>query len=82
MTLDQPKDRKTFFKLVHHLPEILECPHVAGDDDYILKVRYRNTRDLEQSITTRLKGTGGALWTRTTIVLSTEKETVQVPLPE
>src|SRR6185295_12561366 len=29
VTLDQPKDRKTFFKLIHHLPEILECHHVA-----------------------------------------------------
>jgi Lrp/AsnC family leucine-responsive transcriptional regulator len=78
VTLDHPHHREGFLAAVQGAAEILECHHVTGDDDYLLKVRCRHTRALEALITHRLKAIAGVVKTRTVIVLSTVKET-QVP---
>jgi Lrp/AsnC family leucine-responsive transcriptional regulator len=82
VTLERPEHRAAFLELVKQRPEIQECHHVAGDDDYWLKVRCRNTRHLEHLISEVIKGIPGVLRTRTTIVLSTVKETADLPLSE
>jgi Lrp/AsnC family transcriptional regulator, leucine-responsive regulatory protein len=79
ITLERPEHREPFWQLVLQLPEIQECHHVAGEDDYWLKVRCRGTKDLERLISNELKRLPGVLRTRTTIVLSTVKETAMVP---
>ncbi len=81
VTLDRPEHRATFAQRVQELPEIQECHHVTGNDDYLLKVRCRSTRELEQLVSENLKSLPGVLKTRTTIVLSTVKETASLPLP-
>lgn len=80
VTLDRPEHRLGFLERVQALPQIQECHHIAGEDDYWLKVRCRHTRDLEQLVSEDLKGLPGVLRTRTTIVLSTVKETPILPL--
>jgi Lrp/AsnC family leucine-responsive transcriptional regulator len=80
VSLAHPNQRSDFLKQVEALPEIQECHHVTGEDDYWMKVRCRNTKDLERLISDELKGTLGYLKTRTTIVLSTVKETIVLPL--
>jgi Lrp/AsnC family transcriptional regulator, leucine-responsive regulatory protein len=80
VTLERPKDRARFLALVERLNEIQECHHIAGDDDYLLKIRCRDTSDLERLLTRDLKGLTGVARTRTTVVLSTVKETLAVPL--
>lgn len=80
VTLERPEHRAAFLQRVQELAEIQECHHVTGEDDYLLKVRCRNTKDLEQLVSENLKGLPGILRTRTTIVLSTTKETPVLPL--
>lgn len=80
VTLERPEHRVAFLQRVQELAEIQECHHVTGEDDYLLKVRCRNTRGLEQLVSENLKGLPGILRTRTTIVLSTTKETPVLPL--
>jgi Lrp/AsnC family transcriptional regulator, leucine-responsive regulatory protein len=80
VTLEKPKHRVAFLKKVEQLAEIQECHHVTGDDDYWLKVRCQNTQDLERLISDELKQLPGILRTRTTIVLSTVKETTVLPM--
>ncbi|MGF1498758.1 MAG: Lrp/AsnC family transcriptional regulator [Elainellaceae cyanobacterium] len=80
VTLDRPKHRDAFLKKVQLMPEVQECHHVTGDDDYFLKVRCRDTQDLERLISDELKSMTGVLKTRTTIVLSTAKETPMLPI--
>lgn len=80
VTLEKPKHRAAFLKKVEQLAEIQECHHVTGDDDYWLKVRCQNTQDLERLISDELKQLPGILRTRTTIVLSTVKETTVLPV--
>lgn len=80
VTLDQPRHREGFLAAVQASAEILECHHVTGDDDYLLKVRCCHTRALEALIANRLKAIKGVVKTRTLIVLSTVKETQVPPL--
>lgn len=81
VSLERPGHRKAFLDMVMKVQEIQECHHTAGDDDYMLKVRCRGTRDLDRIISDELKSLPGIVRTRTTIVLGTIKETSNVPLP-
>jgi Lrp/AsnC family transcriptional regulator, leucine-responsive regulatory protein len=70
-----PLDRKQPDDLperVVEFPEVEDCHSVAGDENYILKVRTRTTADLEDLLR-RLREKAG-VHTRTTIVLSTPFE--------
>jgi Lrp/AsnC family leucine-responsive transcriptional regulator len=80
VTLERPQHRKAFLKRVGAIREIVECHHVAGEYDYLLKVRARNTLDLDRVLSQKLKSGAGVTRTVTTIVLSTVKETVEVPI--
>ncbi|MBD2460018.1 Lrp/AsnC family transcriptional regulator [Oscillatoria sp. FACHB-1407] len=80
VTLERPEHRDAFLERVQTLAEIQECHHVTGEDDYLLKVRCRHTKDLERLISEQLKSLPGILKTRTTIALSTVKETPVLPL--
>jgi Lrp/AsnC family transcriptional regulator, leucine-responsive regulatory protein len=75
VTLEHPRARTGFLKRVQGLAAIVECHHVAGDFDYLLKVRLAGTKDLEELISQVLKAVPGVARTRTTIVLGTAKET-------
>ena len=57
---------------VHEFPEVEDCYSVAGEFNYVLKVRTRTTGDLEDLIR-RLREKGGVS-TNTTIALSTPFE--------
>ena len=76
VNLERPKDRQEFLQKVRSLSQIQECHHIAGDYDYLLKVRCRNTEDLDHILSDEIKGLAGVARTKTTIVLSTLKEEV------
>jgi len=76
------RSRAAFLKGVEKLDEIIECHHVSGEDDYLLKVRCRGTQDLDRLLAVELKEKIGVARTRTTIVLSTAKESVRVAVPD
>lgn len=78
VTLGSLKDRDSFLELVRGMDQVAECHHLAGEDDYLLKVRCRGTKDLERLLTEHLKFLPGVVRTRTTIVLGTVKETVSM----
>ena len=82
VTLEKPSHRAGFLHWVGHTPEVMECHHVAGDDDYLVKLRCAGTQALERLLSEGIKGLPGVVRTRTTIVLSTVKETVVPPLPK
>jgi len=53
---------------------VLECHHIAGESDYVLKVVVKDTASLENFITEDLKKNLTVSKTNTIIVLSTLKE--------
>jgi Lrp/AsnC family transcriptional regulator, leucine-responsive regulatory protein len=67
-----PKQPDDLPERVVEFPEVEDCHSVAGDENYILKVRTRTTGDLEDLLR-RLREKAG-VHTRTTIVLSTPFE--------
>ena len=67
MPLD-PRQPDDLPQRVQELPEIEDCFSVAGDENYVLKVRTRTTGDLEDLLR-RLREKAGVR-TRTTVVLS------------
>ena len=71
MPLD-PKQPDDVPQRVLEFPEVEDCHSVAGDENYILKVRTRTTTELEDFLR-RLREKAG-VQTRTTVVLSTPFE--------
>ena len=80
VTLERPQHRHSFLRRLASMKEIVECHHVAGEYDYLLKVRTRGTQDLDRVLSEKLKAVAGVARTVTTIVLSTSKESVEVPI--
>ena len=64
------------------MPEVLECYHVTGEYDYMLKVSTVNNRALDSFIATRLIPLPGIARIHTSIVLKALKQTTQLDLPE
>ncbi|HUW65482.1 MAG TPA: Lrp/AsnC family transcriptional regulator [Spirochaetia bacterium] len=81
VVLDRPQDRGPFLQMVEQLPAVAECHHVAGAEDYLLKVRVPGLPELEKLVSDDLKGLPGVVKTRTVIALSTAFETHRLPLP-
>ena len=64
-----------FFAKIEQEPAVLECHHVTGAWNYLLKVRVKDTRALESFLTSVIKAVEGIQRTETLIVLSSVKET-------
>jgi len=60
-------------------PEILECHAITGEGSHILKARTRSTATLEKLLS-QIQSWPGVTNTRTSIVLSSPKETTVLPL--
>ena len=80
VSLASHRNRAAFLRAISKMDQVVECHHVACEDDYLLKVRCRGTQDLDHLLATQLKDKLGVARTRTTIVLSTAKESVRVPI--
>ena len=60
------------------IEEVLECHHVAGDYDLLLKVLVRDSSDLEELLVKKIKCNNAIVRTSTTIILSTYKENINL----
>lgn len=72
--LEHPKYIDQFVGAIEKLPEVEECHHVAGDDDYFLKVRCSSNQKLDEFLNKKLKTIPGVHRSRTTIALRSIKE--------
>ncbi|HEX8034955.1 MAG TPA: Lrp/AsnC ligand binding domain-containing protein, partial [Ktedonobacterales bacterium] len=62
------------------IPEVQEVHHVAGEDCYLVKVRVANTEALGRLLRERFGVIPTVRSTRTTVVLTTIKETATLPI--
>jgi Lrp/AsnC family transcriptional regulator, leucine-responsive regulatory protein len=62
------------------IPEIEECHHITGEADYLIKVRARDTRDLER-VLRRVQTTPDVFQTETDVVFSSGFERRPLHLP-
>jgi Lrp/AsnC family transcriptional regulator, leucine-responsive regulatory protein len=77
----EPQAIARFRTLVQTMPEVLECHHITGEYDYLLKVVLRNRKHLEHFLTETLTPIAGMDKLRTSLVLSEIKATTAVPVP-
>lgn len=73
-------DREQAAQLLTDRDEIQEVHFIAGDDCFLIKVRSAGTAELDallQELTALIHGLQS---TRTSVVLSTHKETAQIPI--
>jgi len=68
-----------FVERVIKEPEVLECHSITGDGSHILKVRTKNTESLEKLLT-QLQSWDGVSKTRSNVVLTSFKETRELPI--
>jgi Lrp/AsnC family transcriptional regulator, leucine-responsive regulatory protein len=69
-----------FRDLVASMPEVLECHHVTGEHDYLLKVAIRDRKDLERFLMDKLTPIQAVARIHTSIVLREIKSTTILPL--
>ena len=65
---------------IQQMPEVLECYHLTGEFDYLMKVVVHNRQDLERFVMQRLTVLPGVARVQTGIVLSAVKSTTNIPL--
>lgn len=80
VSLENPKYYEQFVEQIGLHPYIAECYYIAGDFDFILKVVTKSGKTLEQ-ILNYIKSIEGVSLTRTSVVLSTNKNEVTL-LPD
>jgi Lrp/AsnC family leucine-responsive transcriptional regulator len=81
VSVDTSRHYDNFLSHVDANPEILECHAVTGDGSHLLKIRTDSTASLEQ-ILSRIQSWKEVQRTRTSVVLSTRKETLTISLTD
>lgn len=77
----QPKgDFQRIAEKLAEYPEIQEVHFIAGDDCFLIKTRTADSRELNELLNNTIKKIDGIGSTRTLPVLSTHKETAQIPI--
>ena len=70
-----------FTQAIAHIPEVVECPHVTGQADFILKVVAPDIPAYQNLLLEKVTNIEVVDNMQTTIILSTFKDTHVIPLP-
>lgn len=73
LTAHQMNSIDVFTKHIHKVEEVLECYHVAGEEDFILKVAVENIQEYEKFLLEKLTKIKGVSRINTMFILSTVK---------
>lgn len=80
LAMHQIKDVNNFRELVAGIPEVLECHHLTGNFDYLLKVAVRNRSHLQQFLMENLTTIPYIARIQTSIALTEIKTTTVLPI--
>lgn len=75
-----PAELSGFRSSVIGLPEVLDCYHVTGEFDYLLRVVVRNRRELQRFVEQKLTPIPGVARIYTSLVLEEIKSTTSLPI--
>ncbi|NUQ81302.1 MAG: Lrp/AsnC family transcriptional regulator [Bacteroidetes bacterium] len=81
VNVDGSKYYDSFTEKVKETEHITECHSVTGEGSHLLKIKVRNTSEIEWLLS-KIQSWDGVHGTKTSIVLSTMKESTVIPLPE
>jgi Lrp/AsnC family leucine-responsive transcriptional regulator len=80
LQMHQFEQVERFRELIRQMPEVLECHHITGEYDYLLKVALRNRKELERFAVDRLTPIPGVARIHTSLVFTEVKSTTILPL--
>ncbi len=80
LQLHQFEAVERFKELVQEMPEVLECHHITGEFDYLLKAVFRNRGELQQFVVNRLTPIPGMARINTSVVLIEIKANAPLPI--
>ena len=80
LALHQEQPIERFRRAIQEIPEILECYHVSGDADFMLKVIVKDMRAYEMFVREKLSKIKGVQQIKTSFVFGTNKQTSEIPL--
>ena len=73
---------ETFERAMANMPEVLECHHIAGNIDFLLKINVFDQEHFKNFVTNHLAKITGIRQIRSWVVLSTVKESTELDIPE
>jgi Lrp/AsnC family transcriptional regulator, leucine-responsive regulatory protein len=82
MQVHQHQHIERFRTLISAMPEVLECHHLTGEYDYLLKVVLRNRRELERFVVEKLSPIPGIARIHSSLVLAEVKMTTALPIDQ
>jgi len=80
LQLHQYEAIERFKELVQDMPEVLECHHITGEFDYLMKAVFRNRAELQEFVVNKLTPIPGMARINTSLVLIEIKATQQLPI--
>ncbi len=80
LELHQPEHMQQVLQRIVAMPEVLECYHLTGEYDYLLKVLVANTEALHDFISRQLIPMPGIARIHTSVVLREIKTSTNLPL--
>jgi Lrp/AsnC family leucine-responsive transcriptional regulator len=69
-----------FVAEIQKIPEILECYHIAGEEDYLLKIAIKDIAEYEKFLREKLTQFSGISKIRTYFILRTLKQETKIPV--
>jgi len=76
VNIEQTVNIKHFRETIIKYSEVIECHHIVGEYDYMLKVLLKDSSELEDFIGNKLKSIKGVQKSNTIVILSTLKEEI------
>jgi len=80
LQMHQFEQVEQFREVVSQMPEVLECYHITGEFDYLLKVVIHNRKDLERFVVNQLTPIPGVARIYTSLALAEVKSSTALPL--
>lgn len=80
LSMHQKSSIENFTKAIENFDEVLECYHVTGESDFLLKIAVKNIRQYENFILEKFTKIKGINKINTTFILSTFKHKTKIKL--
>ena len=75
-------DEKAVGRRLAEVPGVQEVHYITGEDSFLIKIRVADNQELGRFIRDEIASINAVVSTRTSVVLSTYKETAKIPIDE
>ena len=75
------KNINTFIEAIESIPEVIECHHVTGSGDFLLKIISRDISSYQRLMLEEVSEIDVVDSMQSMVILSTFKDSKEIPLP-